>query len=963
MDPARHHRLMEIVVSLIDLEPSARGEQLSRVCADDDELRREVESLLAANDAAGSFLDQPAYAHTGLNVPGGEVTALLGKRLLHYAITEKLGEGGMGVVYKARDTHLDRFVAVKVLPHECVADSSRRARFVLEAKAASALNHPNIVVVHDIASEAGADFIVMEFVAGKTLGQLIPRKGMRFGDAIHVAIQVAGAMARAHEAGIVHRDLKPSNVMVDEHGVAKVVDFGLAKLTEKRETGEDAPTCTLEKTQAGMLVGTAAYMSPEQGQGRTLDQRSDIFSFGAVLYEMITGRRAFRGDTPISTISAVLREEPKRPSQLTAGIPRDLEKIILRCLRKEPDRRFQHMDDLRVALLELKEDSDSGKAAEQAEIVAERRTKSAPVFAVVTSLVAGLAIAAFWPLTIPEPPQPTPFATESELQAMPRWSPTGDRIAYVAAVDGVLQVFTKSLSSPAPTQITHEPESCMLPVWSSDGSRIYYLTRRRPNTGLRSVAVAGGGSEKVLDGVYRADLSPDGKTLAVLAGDSAGSYRLAFSSPPGAAPIPYAQPPLSNFRDTGTLTTLAFDPSGKYVGLYTSVRQSVEFWKIPVNGRSPQELLRGKGKGTGHFAWLNDSSGIVTDALIVGSPRLERIDFSTGVTRLLTADPVRDITPALSPGSGTLAFAAGEAGYDIIDVPLTGAPPRDIIATGQSELAPAWAPDGAHFAYVTHRSGVPEIWLRNRADGSERLIVGSRELPGLSALFDCEISPDGARVAYRAHRGAEVAIWVSPLSGEAPVRLWDDPARSVQRGPSWSPDGNWIAYYGARDGRPAVMKARIGNNQPSELLAYMSRNEPVRWSPRGDWIAFRDGESLRVVSPDGKQNRVISRRTWETYGWAKAGTMLYGIADAASGRLVLASIDLEGEREKQIADLGPPPPAFYLAEDQSQLPYRGFSLHPDGKSFLTSIFRAKTQIYLLKNFDRSVRLIDHWLRR
>jgi Tol biopolymer transport system component len=475
--------------------------------------------------------------------------------------------------------------------------------------------------------------------------------------------------------------------------------------------------------------------------------------------------------------------------------------------------------------------------------------------------------------------------------------------------------------------------------------------------------VAGGESEKVLDGVYRADLSPDGKTLAVLAQDTPGSYRLAFSSPPGAPPIPYSQPPLSSLRDTGTLTTLRFDRSGRYLGLFTSVRQVVEFWKIPMNGAPAEEMLRGKGQGTGHFIWLDNRSGIIMDSLDNRSPQLERIDFASGIMQRLTAGTVRDITPAVSPDRGNLAFASGEAGYDIIDVPLSGAPPQDMIATGQWELAPAWAPDGIRFAYVTNRGGSPEIWLRNRMDGSERLIMGSRELAGVGALFDCAISPDGTRVAYRVHRGGEVAIWVSPVSGEPPVRLWDDPARSVQRGPSWSPDGNWIAYYGARGGRPAVMKARVGANAPAELLGYMSRNEPVRWSPRGDWIVFRDGESLRIISPDGKRNRIISQHVWETYGWSKDGAMLYGIEYGANGRLVLASVDLASERETKIADLGPPSPAFYIAEDESQLPYRGFSLHPDGKSFLSSVFRAKTQIYLLRDFERTPRLMDRWWKR
>jgi serine/threonine protein kinase len=216
------------------------------------------------------------------------------------------------VVYQARDTHLDRLVAIKVLPPERVADPERKARFVQEAKAASALNHPNIIHIYDIGADAGVDFMAMEYVAGKTLDQLIPRQGMRLNDALKMAVQIADALARAHAAGIIHRDLKPANVMVDEHGVVKVLDFGLAKLTETVAQASACETVTAGvKTEEGTIVGTAAYMSPEQAEGKKLDARSDIFSFGAVLYEMVTGQRAFRGDSKMSTLAAACW--PTRP--------------------------------------------------------------------------------------------------------------------------------------------------------------------------------------------------------------------------------------------------------------------------------------------------------------------------------------------------------------------------------------------------------------------------------------------------------------------------------------------------------------------------------------------------------------------------------------------------------------------------------------------------------------------------
>ncbi len=275
---------------------------------------------------------------------------MIGKRLLHYEIVEKLGEGGMGVVYKARDTHLDRLVAIKVLPPERVADAARKARFVQEAKAASALNHPNIVTIYDISSDAGRDFIAMEYVAGRRLDQLIPRQGMGLEEALRIAVQMAGALARAHAAGIIHRDLKPANVMVTgpasgNPGVAKLLDFGLAKLAERAPADEAAETVTAKageevRTEEGTILGTVAYMSPEQVEAKTLDARSDVFSFGAVLYEMVTGGRAFHGDSRISTMSSILRDTPPPPRRVRPDVPAELNRILDRCLAKQREARY-----------------------------------------------------------------------------------------------------------------------------------------------------------------------------------------------------------------------------------------------------------------------------------------------------------------------------------------------------------------------------------------------------------------------------------------------------------------------------------------------------------------------------------------------------------------------------------------------------------------------------------------------
>jgi len=269
---------------------------------------------------------------------------MIGKTISHHSIVEKLGEGGMGVVYKARDTHLDRYVAIKVLPAEKVADPDRKRRFVHEAKAASALNHPNIIHVYDIDQAEGTDFISMEYVDGRTLDKLIPPGGMPLSETVKYAVQIADALAAAHTAGIVHRDLKPANVMVTEKGLIKVLDFGLAKLSPLAGI-ENAQTVTV----AGTISGTLSYMSPEQAEGRSVDGRSDIFSLGAMLYEMASGIRAFERDSGISTLAAVLREQP--PPLRT--VPPDLAAIISRCLAKNPGDRLQRADDIKLALLQI----------------------------------------------------------------------------------------------------------------------------------------------------------------------------------------------------------------------------------------------------------------------------------------------------------------------------------------------------------------------------------------------------------------------------------------------------------------------------------------------------------------------------------------------------------------------------------------------------------------------------------
>ncbi len=363
---------------------------------------------------------------------------MIGQTISHYKILEKLGEGGMGVVYKARDTRLDRFVALKILPPERVADPDRKRRFVQEAKTASALNHPHIVTIHDIDEADGVHFIAMEYVQGRTLDQLIPRHGMLLNEALKISVQMADALASAHSVGIVHRDLKPGNIMVSETGLVKVLDFGLAKLAERTESSQpDAKTLqpgSHPQTEEGTILGTVSYMSPEQAEGKKLDARSDIFSFGSVVYEMTTGQRAFQGDSKMSTLAAILNREPRPVKELSGTAPPDLEKIINRCLRKAPERRWQTMADLKVALEDLKEESDSGMLAGTSTPRSSFNGRRIWVWGTAALLVIVVAVMAWVfrggskkPATRPEV---VPLTTYAGIEQSPSFSPDGNQLAF-----------------------------------------------------------------------------------------------------------------------------------------------------------------------------------------------------------------------------------------------------------------------------------------------------------------------------------------------------------------------------------------------------------------------------------------------------------------------------------------------------------------------------------------------------
>ncbi len=531
---------------------------------------------------------------------------MIGQTLAHYEILGPLGEGGMGVVYKARDTRLGRLVAIKVLPSAADTNPDGKRRFVREAKAASALNHPNIITIYGIDHAADVDFIAMEYVTGTPLNQLIPTAGLRLAMALRYAVQVADALAAAHAAGIVHRDLKPSNVMVTDAGLVKVLDFGVAKLTDPTPADESAGANTATAvlsplTEMGTILGTIAYMSPEQAEGRAVDARSDIFSFGSVLYEMLSGRKAFEGESQISTLTAILREEPKRIGEIVSDLPAEVERVILRCHRKDPSKRFQHMADVKVALEELKEESDSGRLHKTQPTVEQpvRKPRSMSIWlAAVTGLaLVGALVAWFrWPAATVSRPDLTAVAltTYPGIADFPTFSPTGSQVAFMwnGPAQDNFDVYVKVVGAEPPLRLTTDPAADYSPAWSSDGRAIAFL---RDISGGRLavmlVAPIGGPERKVAEVSSRfAALgalawAPDGKSLAMPDRDAQGSDGIVLVSVDTGDKRRLTSPPVASSHDYAP----AFSPDGRTLAFVRAKQRGADVLALPLSsGLAPE---------------------------------------------------------------------------------------------------------------------------------------------------------------------------------------------------------------------------------------------------------------------------------------------------------------------------------------------------------------------------------------
>ena len=826
-----------------------------------------------------------------------------------YELLGALGAGGMGEVLRARDTRLGREVALKILRADLLGDADRRARFEREARTLAALNHPHIAAIYDVLDAGDHRAIVMELVAGRTLSQVLAEGPLPLRVALDYGVAIADALGAAHAAGIVHRDLKPANVMVDPRGQVKVLDFGIAKLAElDSHTGELSTFASLTGEHA--LVGTIGYMSPEQAERRPLDGRSDVFSLGVLLYEMLTGRRAFDAPSAAGVLTALLRDEPPPLREVLPTVPVSVERIVRRSLQKDPAQRFQAVLDVRHALDDARDDLSRAPAppVPPGGADAPARPRTGAWLPRVAFLAAGVALGAF--ATALAPPTETsdsavahyrPFVTEADSAKWPAWSPDGKTLAYVATVGGSAQLFVRGLAAAQPVQLTNGTQDVdARPFWAPDGTTVYFGR----GADLYVVGLAGGEPRLVGRDVrgglayVGGAISRDGRTVVFSRGQLGEVSLWTLDTQTGTTtrleregmPAPLRQ-----------VVALAFSPGGTTLGMLASTTGGggvKGVWLLPwPTGAARHVLPDAPYHATDQsFGWLPDDRRIVFNASPPGeaTSRLFIGDTRSSRFRQLTDGVGDESDLSVAPKGDRVAFVSTRTGIDLTQLPVDGGPPLALLQSSRTESYPDMSASGV-LAYVTDADGRPGVRLRAGSDLWSRR-VGSGDEPAEAVADQIQgvrLSPDGQRVAAGVV-AAEHAIWVYPAGGGVPVRL--DTASTDQHGASWSPDGNWLAYRRLSGGKWELVKAPLGGGHAVRLAdadpGGLGPGGATDWATTNEWIAYQHGERLCLIAPDGGATKAIDGPRPVSFRFSRDGARLFVVRRGDARRWELAIYDV-----------------------------------------------------------------------
>ena len=978
MTPERWRQVKEIFNSAINYRPEERSLFISQACSGDEALRSEVESLIASHERSGSFIDEPALKAAAA-VLAGDSELKRGQTIGSYEILSFISRGGMGEVYLAEDKRLGRKVALKRLPSTFVKDDDRLRRFEQEARAASALNHPNIITIFEIREAGSSHVIATEFVEGETLRSRLSHSRLRVSEALDIAIQVADALSAAHKAGIVHRDIKPENIMLRPDGYVKVLDFGLAKLSEEASpaTAAEAPTIQV-RTGAGVVIGTAGYMSPEQARGLTVDSRSDIFSLGAVIYEMLARRKPFEGETPSDTLAAILRTEPTPLSRVNTNLPSELTRIVTKCLKKDREERYQVVKDLWLDLKALKQElefqnvmkgseapeltrasavageptaiqsgpqptaerSGIGAITESLSLEIKRHKFGAALVFVVIALAVTAGGFGIYKLLNHE----NKVAHFSEI-SLSRLTNSGNVIHATISPDGKYIVYVlsdRSSQSLWIRQVNTANDKLIVPAapvgyfglsFSPDGSDVYYVIKANLDTGtLYRIQSLGGTSVKLLEKIDSpVSFSPDGKQFVFIRANipKAGNSSLVIANADGTGERELV---VKNFPERFAPLFFpgpSWSPDGKIIAAsVATLGGGSKVAGYSVADGKEQILSQQPWTFTARVEWLRDMSGLLVIAGDnPGAAQLWLINYPEGTARRITND--------LSTYRHIVLTQDGKKFITIqtlVTVNLWIVPDGDTekayrLPTGNVSFysSPAnnaaWTNDG-RIVFVSGEGGNPNIWITGPEDNSER-----KQLTANGAFnFSPVATPDGKYIVFNVWREGKRTLWRMNLDGSNPMQLTFGIVDSF---PSVTPDSRSVIYVAPFDSKPTLWKVSIDGGTPVRIMDHIaSLGVP---SPDGKMIAYTYPQSYDPTAPPNRLAIMTAdgAQTLKTFEVKTSGTALQVINWSPDSKSVVYTVTANNLSNlwSQPIDGGSPKQITHFKD----LLITSFAFSPDGK--------------------------------
>lgn len=991
MIPERWQQVKKLFHAAIDREPSGRAVFLDAACSGNIALREEVESLLESYEKTGDFMDAPAYELAADLLVEQESSMTPGETIGSYRLISVLGRGGMGEVYLAEDARLGRRVALKFLPASYSTDAERLRRFEREARAASALNHPNILTVYEVGVFEGRQFIATEYVEGETLRQRQMRDRLKVSEVLDLSIQVGAALAAAHQAGIVHRDVKPENIMLRRDGYVKVVDFGLAKLTETVQAATDTSVSTMLQvdTDTGVVMGTTAYMSPEQARGLSLDARTDIWSLGVVLYELLSGAMPFKGNTQSDLIVSILERDPS-PLVTAPLVPSELGWIVRKALRKDREERYQTarelLSDLRgvkqqlefAAQLERSGVPDAassddahlsplpgtpapGAATESLRPVTTDQTAQAEssrhslgfagrerslrlplmlAFGVVL-LLAAVAAYKYWPRadsTVPFQSMAITRITNSGKAIDATLSPDGKYLIYALSDAGKQSLWVRQVSTANDKEIVPAaPVGFFGLAFSPDGNDLYYAVKANLDAGtLYRIPTLGGTPVKILQGIDGPiSFSPDGKQLTLVRGNfpSTGESALVIASIDGSNERTLAVKKSPEMFAPIFFTGPSWSPDGKLIATTVAQRGgSSHIVAFAVADGKESDLSPEPWRFAARVMWLPDMSGLLVIAGdIPGATQVWLLSYPDGKKRRITNDLNVYRSLGLSADGRKLSTVQTGGLVNIWIAPEGDAKQAVQLPTGNIGFFASagntlsWTKDG-RIVFVSNESGNIDLWIMD-ANGSNRRQLTSNA--GYNA--NPVVSHDGRFIVFQSGRSGTRSIWRMEVDGSNPRQLTSGPVDGL---PALSPDDKWIFYTSLTAAKPTLWKISVDGGTPQEITNHVAVAPSV--SPDGKFVSFMYPESRDPLAPPNRI-AVISVDGGEpvkTFSFQASGTITPYAQWATDGKSILYNVSDNNVTNiwSQPLDGGPPKQVTDFKDSLMS----GYSWSHDGKTLAST---------------------------